>query len=108
MKNLLQKKKLHQLMKVFKKLKNPYSIAYITIGSFFFVWMVFLDTHSLIVHQELNSEIENLNERKRFLENEIEKDNKLILDLKNIDSLEKFAREKYGHKKNGETILIVE
>ncbi|MFL2611207.1 MAG: hypothetical protein ACJ0P5_03025 [Flavobacteriaceae bacterium] len=70
--------------------------------------MVFLDTHSLLVHMELSKEIQNLNKRKKFLESEIKKDNKLILDLNNIDSLEKFAREKYRHKKNNETILIVE
>ena len=90
------------------KLKNPYLIAYTVIGVFFLLWMVFLDTHSLLVHQELNKEIENLKKRKDFLESQIEKDNKLISNLKNIDSLEKFAREKYKHKKNNETILIVE
>ena len=90
------------------KLKNPYLIAYTVIGVFFLLWMVFLDTHSLLVHQELNKEIENLKKRKDFLESQIEKDNKLILDLNNIDSLEKFAREKYWHKKKNETILIVE
>ena len=90
------------------KLKNPYLVAYIAIGVFFLLWMVFLDTHSLLVHQELNKEIENLKKRKEFLESQIEKDNKLISNLKNIDSLEKFAREKYKHKKNNETILIVE
>tara|TARA_A100001015_G_C14748136_1_gene616421 strand:+ start:202 stop:489 length:288 start_codon:yes stop_codon:yes gene_type:complete len=95
-------------MKVFKQLKNPYSIAYITIGAFFLVWMVFLDTHSLLVHLELNKEINNLEERKKFLEDQIEKDKKLILDLNDTDSLEKFARETYGHKKENETILIVE
>ena len=41
------------------KLKNPYLVAYIAIGVFFLLWMVFLDTHSLLVHQELNKEIEN-------------------------------------------------
>ena len=90
------------------KLKNPYLIAYIAIGVFFLLWMVFLDTHSLLVHQELNKEIENLKKRKDFLESQIEKDNKLISNLNNIDSLEKFARENYKHKKNNETILIVE
>jgi len=30
------------------------------------------------------------------------------IDLNNIDSLEKFAREKYMHKKKNETILIIE
>ena len=90
------------------KLKNPYLFAYAIISIFFLVWMVFLDTHSLLVHMELSKEIQKLNKRKIFLESEIKKDNKLILDLNNIDSLEKFAREKYRHKKNNETILIVE
>ena len=90
------------------KLKSPYLYAYAIITVFFLVWMIFLDTHSLLVHLELSKEIENLNERKKFLESEIKKDNKLIKDLNNIDSLEKFAREKYGHKKINETILIVE
>ena len=90
------------------KLKNPYLFAYVVISVFFLIWMIFLDTHSLLVHLELSKEIDNLNERKIFLESEIEKDNKLILDLNNIDSLEKFAREKYRHKKDNETILIIE
>ena len=81
------------------KLKNPYLFAYIVISIFFITWMIFLDTHSLLVHLELNKEIDNLEERKKFLKDQIEKDNKLILDLNNTDSLEKFARETYGHKK---------
>ena len=56
----------------------------------------------------MNKEINNLEERKKFLEDQIEKDKKLILDLNDTDSLEKFARETYGHKKANETILIVE
>ena len=90
------------------KLKNPYSLAYIIVGVFFLIWMIFLDTHSLLVHLELSKEIEKLNERKKFLESEINNDNKLILDLNDIDSLEKFARENYLHKKKDETILIIE
>ncbi len=94
----------------FRKLKpkNSYLFAYLVISVFFLIWMIFLDTHSLLVHLELSKEIDNLNERKIFLESEIEKDNKLILDLNNIDSLEKFAREKYMHKKDNETIIIIE
>ena len=90
------------------KLKNPYSLAYIVISLFFIIWMIFLDTHSLLVHLELTKEINNLEKRKKFLESQIEKDNKLILDLNNIDSLEKFARETYWHKKENQTILITE
>ena len=90
------------------KLKNPYSLAYIIVGVFFLIWMIFLDTHSLLVHLELSKEIEKLIERKKFLESEIKNENKLILDLNDIDSLEKFARENYLHKKKDETILIIE
>ena len=90
------------------KLKNPYSLAYIIVGVFFLIWMIFLDTHSLLVHLELSKEIEKLKKRKKFLESEIKNDNKLILDLNDIDSLEKFARENYLHKKKDETILIIE
>ena len=90
------------------KLKNPYSLAYIIVGVFFLIWMIFLDTHSLLVHLELSKEIEKLNERKKFFESEIKNENKLILDLNDIDSLEKFARENYLHKKKDETILIIE
>ena len=90
------------------KLKNPYLFAYLIISLFFIIWMIFLDTHSLLVHLELTKEINNLEKRKKFLESQIEKDNKLILDLNNIDSLEKFARETYWHKKENQTILITE
>ena len=90
------------------KFKKPYLFAYLVISIFFITWMIFLDTHSLLVHLELSKEINNLEKRKKFLEGQIEKDNKLILDLNNIDSLEKFARETYWHKKENQTILITE
>ena len=50
------------------KLKHPDIFAYEVISIFFLVWMIFLDTHSLLVHLDLSKEIENLNERKKFLE----------------------------------------
>ena len=38
----------------------------------------------------------------------IEKDKRDIEQLKNKDSLERFARENYGHKKENETIFYIE
>ena len=35
-------------------------------------------------------------------------DKKTIKQLQNKDSLERFARENYGHKKENETIFIIE
>ena len=68
---------------------------------------MFLDTHSWLIHNELNKEIKKLN-CKDALEKIIEKDKKEIELLNNPDSLEKFAREKYGHKKENETIFKIE
>ena len=70
--------------------------------------MLFLDSHSLLIHRELDKEIEELQDRKTELKNAISQDKALIKQLENIDSLEKFARENYGHKKENETIFIVE
>ncbi len=74
----------------------------------FIIWMVFLDTHSLIIHSELNKEIEELEVEKKALKEIIKNDKKTIKQLNNIDSLERFAREEYGYKKQNETIFIIE
>ena len=72
------------------------------------VWMIFLDTHSVKIHNELNQGIEKLEVKKKELINLIEKDKRDIEQLKNKDSLERFARENYGHKKEDETIFYIE
>ena len=70
--------------------------------------MIFLDTHSLKIHQELNQEIDKLEVQKEELIHLIEKDKRRINQLKTKDSLEHFARENYGHKKENETIFYIE
>ena len=70
--------------------------------------MIFLDTHSLKIHRELNQEIEKLETKKKELKNLIEKDLRNIDQLVSKDSLERFARENYGHKKENETIFYIE
>ena len=70
--------------------------------------MVFIDSHSLIIHRELNKEIKKLESEKKALESIINDDKNTIKRLNNIDSLERFARENYGFKKENETIFIIE
>ena len=74
----------------------------------FIIWMVFIDSHSLIIHSELNKEIKKLESEKKALEAIINNDKNTINQLNNIDSLESFARENYGYKKENETIYIIE
>lgn len=77
-------------------------------GVGFVVWMLFLDTNSWLIHRELNLEINELNAHIEQLQKEIKKDKKAIEQLQNIDSLEKFARENYWHKKENEQIFLIE
>ena len=82
--------------------------TYIIILILFIVWMFFLDTHSWLIHHQLNKEINKLELQKEALKKVIKEDKKEIKLLNNPDSLEKFAREKYKHKKENETIFIIE
>jgi cell division protein FtsB len=70
--------------------------------------MLFLDTNSWSIHSELNQEIDRLEKERKVLNEIIKKDQKTIEILQDQDSLERFARENYGHKKNNETVFIIE
>lgn len=81
---------------------------YILISFIFIIWMIFLDTNSYLIHNRLNSEIEQLIIKKENLKKEIEKDIKFINDMKDLDKYEAFARENFYMKKDGEEIYIIE
>ena len=70
--------------------------------------MTFLDTNSLLIHAELNREIKKLKKKRDAISTEILDDKSLIEKLKNIDSLEHYAREEYNLKKENEDIFIIE
>jgi len=74
----------------------------------FIIWMIFLDTNSYLIHNRLNSEIEQLIIKKENLKKEIKKDIKFINDMKDLDKYEAFARENFYMKKDGEEIYIIE
>ena len=57
--------------KILKFIKSTYGIIIIL----FIFWMIFFDSNSLIIHNELNNDIKKLNEQKTYYEKEISKDN---------------------------------
>ena len=75
---------------------------------FFCVWMLFLDNYSYFDHRILNKEIEELEDNKKYYQEEIKKDQENIKLLKNPTQIEKYAREKYFMKKDSEDIYIIE
>lgn len=79
-----------------------------TIFIVFIIWMLFFDENSYLIHRELNTEVEKLETSTAYYKKEIEKDKKMIKDLNNPKSLEKFARETYSMKKKNEDVFIIE
>ncbi|MGI9546765.1 MAG: FtsB family cell division protein [Flavobacteriaceae bacterium] len=81
---------------------------YVLVLTVFVIWMTFFDTNSLLIHLELRREIKKLEKQKEFLQEEIDKDKKVIDRLSDPEELEKFAREQYYLKKKDEEIYIIE
>ncbi len=88
----------------FKILRSTYILILILFG----VWMLFFDTNSYLIHKELNEDIEALEENKDFYKAEIEKDKVFLDKMNDSNEIEKYAREKYYLKKEGESIFIIE
>ena len=100
-------------MEIIKKIKDSkffklFSNIYIITSLIFFIWIFFIDSNSILVNLKLKKEINELIDRKEVLERQIEIDKKIISNLKNPDSLEKYAREKLYMKKDNEEIYIIE
>ena len=91
-----------------KKWFKIFTNTYILVLTIFVIWVAFFDTNSLLIHRELQKEINKLEQQKDFLQKEIEKDKKLLDELKDPEALEKYAREKYYMKKDNEEIFLIE
>ncbi|MCK4562660.1 MAG: septum formation initiator family protein [Flavobacteriaceae bacterium] len=97
----------------FKQIKENKTVKFVTnkyivIFLFFIVWMLFFDENSYLNHRELNIEIDELEDANAYFKTEINADDKIIQNLNNPDSLEKYAREEYKMKKENEEIFIIE
>ena len=76
---------------------------------FFIVWMLFFDQRDYFQQRERQAELNKLEAKKRYYVEEIEKTRKQLQDLQNNPAaLEKFARERYLMKREGEDIFIIE
>ena len=91
-----------------KRKNKSYTISYIAIAFLFTIWILFLDSNSWLTQRELNSEIKKLEQQKNKLRKSIKKDQYMIDQLEDLDSLERFAREHYGHKKDNETLFLID
>lgn len=92
-----------------KRLPPAFRNFYIVTGLCFLVWMLFLDSNDLISRFKLGAKLRNLDREKAYYQEKIadvEKDRHELMTDREL--LEKFAREKYLMKKEGEDIFIIQ
>ena len=90
--------------RLLKLIKSTYGIIIIL----FIIWMIFFDSNSFIIHNELNNDINELDDQKSYYEKEIAKDNIELQMIQSDSGLEKYAREKLYMKKDNEEIFLIE
>ncbi|HKG06281.1 MAG TPA: septum formation initiator family protein [Pedobacter sp.] len=85
-------------------IRNKYFLAVAA----FIVWMLFFDRNDVIAQYEYKSEVSKLQEEKDFYVREIAKVKKDLDELNtNLNTAEKFAREKYFMKKDNEDVFVI-
>ncbi|MDG1729872.1 MAG: septum formation initiator family protein [Algibacter sp.] len=90
------------------KYLKPFKNIFVLILVVFVIWMLFFDANSWLIHHELNTEVDDLENEKEYYRKEIEKDKKDLKKISTEDGLEKFAREEYYMKRENEEIYIIE
>lgn len=70
--------------------------------------MTFLDNYSYFDHRVLNKQINDLEDNKKYYQEEIAKDEKNIKNLKIPSQIEKYAREKYYMKRDSEDVYLID
>ena len=89
----------------FKKYINN---RYFYTGLLFVVWMVFFDQENIVEQLKLSKSLNEFEDQKEFYLEEINTNTEAIYVLENDTlHLEKYAREKYYMKKDGEDIFVL-
>jgi cell division protein FtsB len=92
-----------------KKIGSVLLNKYLLVTCFFIVWMLFIDQRDMFYVREQRQKLNELENKKQYYESEIDKAKKELSDLQNNPTtLEKFAREHYRMKKDGEDLFIID
>jgi cell division protein FtsB len=91
-----------------KRFLKPFKNVVFVISLLFAIWMLFFDSNSWFIHNELNNDIKALENEREYYKKEIEKDKKEIKKLSSDKGVEKYGREKYHMKKENEEIYLIE
>jgi len=73
----------------------------------FMLVLLVLDRNNLIERSKLVSRIHDLEAQRDYYRQRISEDSTLLEQLKDTEFLEKYAREKFYFKRDGETIYVI-
>ena len=90
------------------KIPSIFKNIYFIIILLFFIWMLFFDSNSWLIHRELDNKIIKLGKQKEFYNKGIELDKEELSKMKTDSGLEEYAREKLYMKKEDEEIFIID
>ncbi len=85
---------------------NPFKSWHFLILIAFVTWMVFFDGNDIGTQMRLKNKLVSLDQEKIQLKDKIEQTTKALVALR--EDKEKFAREKYYMKKDGEDVFIID
>jgi cell division protein FtsB len=85
-------------------LYNKYLLS--TVG--FVVWMLFFDDNDILIQRQRKNELRALERSKAYYTEQIAEERKFSEELKNNPAaIEKFAREQYKMKRDGEDLFLI-
>ncbi len=92
------------MKRLLELLRNKYFLAVIA----FAAWMLFFDKNDMIAQYEYLTEVNKLQHEKDFYQKETAMVKKDLQELdSNLNTAEKFAREKYFMKKDNEDVFVI-
>lgn len=95
-------------MNPFTKIPKFFKNYYFLLGTFFLVWMLFVDSNGFISQIQITKKLNGLKAQKSYY---IEKKEQVLKDREELFTnkalLEKFARENYLMKKPSEDLYVV-
>lgn len=96
-------------MSLLKKLLPFVANRYFIVTLGFMVWMLFFDQRDFFQQRERAAELKKLEEAKKYYQKEIERTQKQLDNLQNNKAaIEKYARERYLLRREGEEVYLFE
>lgn len=95
-------------MKLIENIPSIFKNKYVLTSLVFVVWISFFDHYNFFFHADLVQQKKELQQELLRLKVETTKNNIFLRNMNNDDFMEKYAREHYLMKKDGEDIFMLD